>query len=638
MPYEVLALKYRPKVFEDLVGQEAVTRTLTHAIQQNRIAHAFLFSGVRGVGKTTTARILAKALNCQSGPTVRPCGECAPCLEIARGSSLDVLEIDGASNNGVAEVRDIIEASRYAPSRDRYKIYIIDEVHMLSISAFNALLKTLEEPPPSVKFIFATTEYHKIPDTILSRCQEFEFRTVSPPEIAQQLRHISDSEGIRVSDGALAIVARAAEGSLRDGISALDQVIAASGTDVDDKAVTEILGLIERDVLARTARAIVERDTEAILRIVNELVRGGRDLRAFTSGLMQYLRDVLVMRVAPRAQDLLEVPGETVDLEAFARELAEEDLLRSLDVLTEAETGLRTSPEPRFHLEIALLKISQLRRLVSFEELLARFEALASGSPPPVPSTSGSSSSSGSGSGSRTGLSRARPEATSGSAPSSPRRENARLFEANARETKPGESGPPDPVSPAPSVSSESPDESDVPEAADAFEGPFDAPLVERLAERLKKTRPMLHAIVSRSHRAELERNVLRLVFLSSERVVAERLQLKDQKIVVEEQLSELAGRSLAIAVEVMDAAPPEATAAPSGPGDAGANGRAGPAEPTELTAPTEPTEPTAPTSEVDAGDDLRDRARKDPLVQRFVQTFQGEVEEIRSSRAERGT
>ncbi|HLE71433.1 MAG TPA: DNA polymerase III subunit gamma/tau, partial [Vicinamibacteria bacterium] len=179
MTYEVLALKYRPKVFEDLVGQETVTRTLTHAIQQNRIAHAFLFAGVRGVGKTTTARILAKALNCASGPTVRPCGECAACLEIARGSSLDVLEIDGASNNGVAEVRDIIEASRYAPSRDRFKIYIIDEVHMLSTPAFNALLKTLEEPPPSVKFIFATTEYHKIPDTILSRCQEFEFRTVS---------------------------------------------------------------------------------------------------------------------------------------------------------------------------------------------------------------------------------------------------------------------------------------------------------------------------------------------------------------------------------------------------------------------------------------------------------------------------
>src|SRR3989337_1333719 len=203
MTYAVLALKDRPKVFEDLVGQETVTRTLTHAIQQNRIAHAFLFAAVRGVGKTTTARILAKALNCASGPTVRPCGECAACLEIARGSSLDVLEIDGASNNGVAEVRDIIEGSRYAPSRDRFKIYIIDEVHMLSTPAFNALLKTLQEPPPRVKFIFATTEYHKIPDTIVSRCQQFEFRMVPSGVIADQLRKIAGQEGTEISQAGL---------------------------------------------------------------------------------------------------------------------------------------------------------------------------------------------------------------------------------------------------------------------------------------------------------------------------------------------------------------------------------------------------------------------------------------------------
>jgi DNA polymerase-3 subunit gamma/tau len=355
MTYEVLALKYRPKVFEDLVGQETVTRTLTHAIQQNRIAHAFLFAGVRGVGKTTTARILAKALNCASGPTVRPCGECPACLEISRGSSMDVLEIDGASNNGVAEVRDIIDGARYAPSRDRFKIYIIDEVHMLSTPAFNALLKTLEEPPPSVKFIFATTEYHKIPDTILSRCQEFEFRTVSPSEIAQQLRRIVEAEGIRASEAALAILARTAEGSLRDGISALDQVIAAAGSDIGENEVTEILGLVERQVLRETAQAIVSRDTEAILRVVDRLSRSGRDLRFFTSSLMQYLRDVLVTRVAPHASDLLDVPGETADLESLARELSEEDLVRSLEVLTQAEDGLRLSPEPRFHLEMALL-------------------------------------------------------------------------------------------------------------------------------------------------------------------------------------------------------------------------------------------------------------------------------------------
>lgn len=623
MAYEVLALKYRPKVFEDLVGQEAVTRTLTHAIQQNRIAHAFLFSGVRGVGKTTTARILAKALNCQSGPTVRPCGECAPCLEIARGSSLDVLEIDGASNNGVAEVRDIIEASRYAPSRDRFKIYIIDEVHMLTTQAFNALLKTLEEPPPSVKFIFATTEYHKIPDTILSRCQEFEFRTVSRPEIAQQLRYIAEAEGIRVSDAALAIVARAAEGSLRDGISALDQVIAASGTDIDDKAVTEILGLIERDVLARTARAIVERDTEAILRVVDELVRGGRDLRAFTSGLMQYLRDVLVMRVAPHAEDLLDVPGETGELEAFARELAEEDLLRSLDVITEAETGLRTSPEPRFHLEIALLKIAQLRRLVSFEELLARFETFASGSSSSSSSRSGSGSGSGSdsdsgpgpGSDSEPGRARAPRSRRAAGSPGAARHTTT----PDSREQADAEESPvPEPpaVSPA---SSEAASHSDV-------------PLVERLAERLKKSKPMLHAIVSRYHRAEVEENGLRLLYLPAERVLAERLQLKDQRGLVEEQLAELAGRALAITVEVVEAEP-DGLPAPGmagAPGETGSDGSGGPD-------PTLTVTPTLAASQ-DAGAELQDRARQDPLVQRFVQTFQGEVEEVRSSRSDRRT
>jgi DNA polymerase-3 subunit gamma/tau len=557
----VLALKYRPKVFEDLVGQETVTRTLTHAIQQNRVAHAFLFSGVRGVGKTTTARILAKALNCASGPTVRPCGECPACLEIARGSSLDVMEIDGASNNGVAEVRDIIEGSRYAPSRDRFKIYIIDEVHMLSTPAFNALLKTLEEPPPSVKFIFATTEYHKIPDTILSRCQEFEFRTVSPSEIAQQLRRIVDQEGIRATDAALAILARTAEGSLRDGISALDQVIAAASGEIGEKEVTEILGLVERDVLRETAEAIVSRDTEAILRVVDRLSRSGRDLRFFTSSLMQYLRDVLVTRVAPHASDLLSVPGETSDLEALARELGEEDLVRSLEVLTQAEDGLRLSPEPRFHLEMALLKIAQLRRLASFEELLSRFERTASGSAPPPP---------------------AAPAAGSGPAPSGAK-----------RTTTAPESGPRAAPPPAPP-----------PAAASEAQGS----LVEQLWDRLKAGKPMLHALVSRHHRAEVEPNRLRLRFLPEQKVLAEQLREKSLFALLEEQVAAVFGRKLVVSIEVIEnGAVPSAEAAP---------------RPQALAA----------TEKTRGEGGLEERAKQDPLVKRFVETFQGEVEEIRES------
>ncbi len=555
MTYEVLALKYRPKVFEDLIGQETVTRTLTHAIQQNRIAHAFLFAGVRGVGKTTTARILAKALNCASGPTVRPCGECAACVEIARGSSFDVLEIDGASNNGVAEVRDIIEASRYAPSRDRFKIYIIDEVHMLSTPAFNALLKTLEEPPPSVKFIFATTEYHKIPDTILSRCQEFEFRTVSPPEIAQQLRRIVDAEGLRASEAALTILARTAEGSLRDGISALDQVIAAAGSEISEKEVTEVLGLVEREVLRETAEALVARDTEAILRVVDRLSRSGRDLRFFTSSLMQFLRDVLVTRIAPRASELLAVPGDASDLEALARELGEEDLVRSLEVLTEAEDGLRMSPEPRFHLEIALLKIAQLRRLASFEELLERFERLAGGEPPPAPSAP-----------------------SAGPAPSPAKR-----------------------TSPIPEREPEAKAEASGPV-------PLDDSLVEQLWERLKTGKPMLHAIVSRHHRAEAEPGRLRIQFLPEQRVLAEQLREKPLLALLEEQVAAVFGKKLAIAVEVIE------------------NGEGLSAE---AALGTE-AQPVTNRKRGEGG--LEERAKQDPLVKRFVETFQGEVEDIVSS------
>ena len=252
-------------------------------------------------------------------------------MEIASSTSLDVLEIDGASNNGVEQVREIIEASRYAPSRDRFKIYIIDEVHMLTTPAFNALLKTLEEPPPRVKFIFATTEYHKIPDTIVSRCQQFEFRTVPRPIISDQLRKIAQHEGIEIGDAAVSQIARAAEGSLRDALSALDQVLAAVGTKIEEKDVAELLGLIDHQVLAEAARAIMDRRTGAILSIVDELVRGGRDLRSFTRGLIQYFRDLLVVRAAPDSPELVELAGDRQELDELSSRLSEDDLIRSID-------------------------------------------------------------------------------------------------------------------------------------------------------------------------------------------------------------------------------------------------------------------------------------------------------------------
>ena len=265
MSYLVLARKYRPRTFDEVVGQETVTRTLRNALASGRIGHAFLLSGARGVGKTTTARILASALNCAKGegPTPNPCGECAPCVEIAAGTCLDVQEIDGATNNGVEQVRELRESARYNPARDRFKIWIIDEVHMLSTGAFNALLKTLEEPPPRVKFIFATTEYHKIPDTILSRCQQYDFRMIPARELHTHLREVADGEKIEVSDEALARIARAAEGSARDALSLFDQVLSFSGQTVRDEDISALLGLVDRELLLAASRAVADGDTLA---------------------------------------------------------------------------------------------------------------------------------------------------------------------------------------------------------------------------------------------------------------------------------------------------------------------------------------------------------------------------------------
>ena len=568
MAYEVLALKYRPQVFEDLVGQETVTRTLTSAIEQDRLANAFLFSGVRGVGKTTTARILAKALNCHRGPTVRPCGECPACKEIARGSSLDVLEIDGASNNGVEQVREIIEGSRYAPSRDRFKIYIIDEVHMLSTAAFNALLKTLEEPPPAVKFMFATTEHHKIPDTILSRCQEFEFRTVAPTEVAAQLQMIAQAESIEISEAALRTLARSAAGSLRDGISALDQIIAATGNKIEEQDVTELLGLIERDVLRQTTRALIEQDTAALLLIVDDLSKSGRDYRYFTTAMMGYLRDVLVAKVAPDASELMELPGETSELQALAEEFSEEDLLRNLDVLTQTETALRTSPEPRFHLEMALLKLSQLRRLAPFEELLERFEALVSGKTPKPPS----------GSAAQGGKPVSKPKVKT--APATPTAPLETLSSKRTAEVPPigGNTEPAPPTQ----ISADDPD----------FFG--------RLVEQLKASKPMLHALVSHNETARLDGDRLTLSYRPGQKVLAEQLQEKAVKELLEEQAANLLGRKLSVTVELTREA-----------------------EQADEVAPGEP-------PEEDGGSrTLRERADRDPLVRQFIDTFQGEIESV---------
>ena len=388
MSYLALARKWRPRTFDEVVGQPTVTRTLKNALSTGRIGHAFLFAGARGVGKTTTARILAKALNCArgDGPTPEPCGACPSCKEIRAGSSLDVQEIDGATNNGVEQVRELRESARYNPARDRFKIWIIDEVHMLSTGAFNALLKTLEEPPPRVKFIFATTEYHKIPDTILSRCQQYDFRMIPARELVAHLRKVADGEKISASDEALGRIARAAEGSVRDALSLFDQVLAFSGQDVKDEEVTALLGLIDRELLIKASSAAVAGDSLAVLELVEGLADYGADYRNFTRELLLHFRELLLLKLAPEGSGLLSaiLPEERARMKPLSEAFSEEDVLRVFDVLTQAETDLRNAPDPRVTLELALLKLVQMRRLMPFVELVDRVERLAGGAGAPA--------------------------------------------------------------------------------------------------------------------------------------------------------------------------------------------------------------------------------------------------------------
>jgi DNA polymerase-3 subunit gamma/tau len=370
--YQVLARKYRPQRFDEVVGQEVVTRTLRNAIASGRIAHAFVFAGSRGCGKTTTARILARALNCLKGPTPDPCGECEACVEIAQGRDIDVLEIDAASHTGIDNIREVvISGLAFAPVRNRYKVFIIDEVHQLSSASFNALLKSIEEPPAHVVFMMATTELHKIPDTILSRSQVFEFRTIPSKAIVEQLRRIAGAEGIEASDAALHLVARAAEGSMRDAQSALDQVIAFAGTTIGLDDVSTVLGLLGRDMLIDLVEAVVAEDGPRAFALADRAVESGTDLRVVFRELSRLVRDMMVLSIDPaRAGDGELAADERERLTALARDFSREDLMRAFDLLSEAEQEIRTASHPRYHFEMALLRWMHLRKLVPLADLL----------------------------------------------------------------------------------------------------------------------------------------------------------------------------------------------------------------------------------------------------------------------------
>src|SRR6185295_6066938 len=369
MKYQVIARKFRPQVFEEVVGQQPIVQTLKNAIQLNRIGHAYLFSGPRGVGKTTTARLLAKGLNCVEGPTVSPCNRCPSCLEIASGQSLDVLEIDAASNTGVDNIRELRENARYAPSRDRYKIFIIDEVHMLSTSAFNALLKILEEPPSHVIFIMATTERHKLPATILSRCQQFVFRTISAGEIQAHLRGIAARESIKIDDRALGYIVRASEGSMRDAQSLLDQIISFSGQEVVDEDVRDVLGFIPAEILDRTLDALVERDSKALLENVGIVIDQGLNIQQYVREFIGRIRDLLVLKLGLEEKIVGSVEEKRA-LGSRANRFSEQDLIRFFDTLLRLESELRWTSQPRFHLEVGFVKLAKIGHVRDIEEVL----------------------------------------------------------------------------------------------------------------------------------------------------------------------------------------------------------------------------------------------------------------------------
>ncbi len=395
MSYLVLARKWRPRTFDKMVGQEFISRTLKNAVQTDHVAHAFLFSGSRGVGKTSAARILAKCLNCDKGPTPEPCNDCSSCKEIDDGRSLDVYEIDGASNTSVDDIRELRENIKYMPRPGKRRIYIIDEVHMLSKSAFNALLKTLEEPPEHVVFIFATTEPHKVPETIQSRCQRFDFRRIPRAKILERLQVMAQQEGYEIDERALSAVAKAADGSMRDAQSLLDQIISYCGPSVPDEAVAEILGIAGREYFYRISEAILGQDPGACIEALDEVYRSGYDINQFYQDLVEHFRNLLMAHILPNPSSVLDMAdGEIQELKKQAEQAGPEDLRRLVSILLKAEEDILRSSLPRMGMEITLIKMAHLGRLEPLEKILEKItsfeEVMPSGpgarrAPAPIP-------------------------------------------------------------------------------------------------------------------------------------------------------------------------------------------------------------------------------------------------------------
>jgi DNA polymerase-3 subunit gamma/tau len=610
MTYQVIARKWRPQTFDEVTGQEPITRTLRNAIEHQRLHHAYLFSGARGVGKTTTARLLAKALNCHKAkqPTATPCrtddpDACPSCSEISESRSIDVQEIDAASHTGIDNVREtIIGTIGFAPARDRYKIFVIDEVHMLSTSSFNALLKTIEEPPARVVFIMATTERHKVPETILSRCQQFEFRTIATAKIFDRLRLIAEAEKISVPDEALREIARSGEGSMRDAQSAFDQVISFAGSKIKKEDVEMALGVAGADILIRVVNGIAKHQPAEALAVVDDVVMRGHDLRNFCRDLLAHFRDLLVSKVSG-SEELLE--SAICDREELGRQAAlfsEADLVRFFHSLAETETLLKTAAHPRYQLEIGLVKLMEMRRLEPLNQLLERLAALEesvrtgkapAGSSGTVSSRGAASIASAGTKPAAASASRSTSAASASSSPASPA-ETAGMSKTAANSgAAAGSYSAATQTALAPETSNSS--ETD---AASASE-------IEQIKTVLGSRRKMLLVTaLDAARQAGIEGNELCLEFAPETRHFRDTLAKSDNVKILREVCKEITGRDLGVRFVIVD---PQASAS------------------TTADAP-----PSKEESERRDKQSLREQAEKNPTVQQMLKTFRGEIVDVK--------
>jgi DNA polymerase III subunit gamma/tau len=570
--YQVIARKWRPQKFDDVVGQHAVTRTLRNALANKRLAQAFVFAGPRGVGKTTTARILARALNCVTGPTADPCGVCDACVEIAGGRDMDVLEIDAATHTQVENVREVIVSGLgILPVRDRFKVFIIDEVHQLSSHSFNALLKSIEEPPPHVVFMMATTELDKIPETILSRSQVYEFRTISGKAIADQLRRIVDADGIVAGDDALRLVARDAEGSMRDAQSKLDQVIAFTGTTISAADVATVLGLVGRDLLIDAVQAVADENAAAAFDLAARAVEMGYDLRAVCRELTRTVRDLMVLSVDPSRVNDPEIAGEgdRERLTALVRRFSREDLLRAFDLLARAEADIRFAAQPRYHLEMVLLRWIHLRKLVPIEDLMAGTTSAAPAVPvsrpvPPAPKPApGKLQSMASAAASRVASPAVAPAVASGFS-----RTDGGVASGSAK--------------------------------ADVASGPgrTEVSFKDALLAEIRKSKPVLYNMcVAQAQKIEVNGDRAVFTFAAGQRALRD--QFEQNRAWLESVAQQAAGRKIAVTAVQLEAAP----APPAGPG----------------------ADPPPP----DRKAELRQKALAEPGIQAMLEVFPAEIRDV---------